>query len=47
MKDVRSQPIIYNPSPLGRETGQTLDPIRQSKNSNWWVEVKVVNLGSE
>jgi hypothetical protein len=44
MRDVRSQPIIHNPSPSGRKTGQTLDPIRQSKNSNGWVEVEVVNL---
>jgi hypothetical protein len=44
MRDVRSQPIIHNPSPLEKKTGQTLDPIRQSKNSDGWVEVKVVNL---
>jgi len=32
------------PSPSGRKTGQTLDPTRQSKNLNEWVEVEVVNL---
>jgi hypothetical protein len=44
MRDVRSQPIIHNPSPSGRKTGQTLNAIRQSKYSNGWVEVEVVNL---